>query len=110
MRFPLRLTGLIAAPHTPMNADGSLNPEAIEQQAELLQEAGVRGAFICGTTGESLSLAMTERMSVMEAWEHAADEAFPLVVHIGGNSLSEARALAAHADDCGADALAVMAP
>jgi N-acetylneuraminate lyase len=110
MRFPLRLTGLIAAPHTPMDADGNFNPDAVALQAELLQEADVRGAFICGTTGESLSLAMSERMAVMEAWEHAADEAFPLVVHVGGNSLTESRALAAHADDCGADAIAVMAP
>jgi N-acetylneuraminate lyase len=110
MRFPLRLTGLIAAPHTPMKSDGSINADAVALQAELLQEADVRGAFICGTTGESLSLAMTERMAVMEAWEHAADEAFPLVVHVGSNSLTESRALAAHADDCGADAIAVMAP
>src|ERR1019366_7251296 len=110
MRFPLRLTGLVAAPHTPMNADGSLNPDAIALQAALLQEAGVNGAFICGTTGESLSLAVTERMTVMEAWELAVDEDFPIVVHVGGNSLVESRALAAHADECGADAIAVMAP
>ena len=72
MRFPLRLTGLIAAPHTPMNADGSLNPTIISAQAQLLQESGVSGAFICGTTGESLSLSVSERMAVMEAWEQAA--------------------------------------
>ena len=36
MRFPLRLTGLVAAPHTPMHADGSLNPAAVAAQARLL--------------------------------------------------------------------------
>jgi N-acetylneuraminate lyase len=110
MRFPLRLTGLIAAPHTPMHADGSLNPEAIAMQVQLLQEAGVNGAFICGTTGESLSLAVSERMAVMKAWEKAAAGSLTLIAHVGSNSLIEARALAAHAADCGADAIAVMAP
>jgi N-acetylneuraminate lyase len=110
MRFPLRLTGLIAAPHTPMNADGSLNVSAISAQAQLLQESGVRGAFICGTTGESLSLSIAERMAVMKAWEKAAQGKLKLVVHVGSNSLTDARALAAHAADCRADAIAVMAP
>ncbi len=110
MRFPLRLSGLIAAPHTPMNADGSVNPSVISAQAELLLESGVRGAFICGTTGESLSLSVTERMAVAEAWDLAAAGRFPIVVHVGSNSLTDARALAAHAADCGASAIAVMAP
>ena len=110
MRFPLRLTGLIAAPHTPMHADGSLNPAMIAQQAALLQESGVRGAFIGGTTGESLSLTVTERMSVTEAWRDAVHGKMPIVVHVGCNSLPDARSLASHAAQCGADAIAVMAP
>jgi N-acetylneuraminate lyase len=110
MRFPLRLTGLIAAPHTPMNADGSLNTTAIAAQAQLLQEAGVRGAFICGTTGESLSLTVGERVAVTEAWCEAVGAKMPLVVHVGSNSLLEARVLAGHAAQCGVSAIAAMAP
>jgi N-acetylneuraminate lyase len=110
MRFPLRLTGLIAAPHTPMNADGSLNPAAIAAQAHLLQESGVRGAFICGTTGESLSLTVGERVAVTEAWCAAVGTQMPLVVHVGSNSLLEARVLAGHAAQCGVSAIAAMAP
>jgi N-acetylneuraminate lyase len=110
MRFPLRLTGLVAAPHTPMHADGSVNPKAIAAQAQLLLESGVRGAFIGGTTGESLSLTAVERMSVTEAWLEAAGKKMPIVVHVGCNSLPEARALARHAARYHASAIAVMAP
>ena len=110
MRFPLRLTGLVAAPHTPLKADGSLNPGTISAQARLLLESGVRGAFICGTTGESLSLTVAERMAITEAWREAAGSAMPLVVHVGSNSVQDARALAAHAAKCKVDAIAVMAP
>ena len=121
MRFPLRLLGLIAAPHTPMNSDGSLNPAMIPAQAQLLRESGVRGAFICGTTGESLSLTVSERVAVTEAWCEALtpspspsargdSEAMPIVVHVGSNSLLEARVLAGHAAQCGVSAIAAMAP
>ena len=110
MRFPLRLTGLIAAPHTPMNADGSLNPKAISAQAQLLLESNVRGAFIAGTTGESLSLTVSERMIVADAWCESAKGKMPIVVHVSSNSVVDARALATHAAQCKVDAIAVMAP
>ena len=110
MRFPLRLTGLVAAPHTPMHADGSLRPETVSAQAQLLRESGVAGAFICGTTGESLSLTVSERMTLAEAWTEAVRGAMPIVVHVGANSVLDARSLAAHAAQCGAAAIAVMAP
>ncbi len=110
MRFPLRLTGLVAAPHTPLHPDGVLNPGGIPALARLLREAGVRGAFICGTTGESLSLTTRERMAVTEAWCEAVGGAMPVVVHVGSNSLPEARMLAEHAAKRGVSAIAVMAP
>ncbi len=110
MRFPLRLTGLVAAPHTPMKPDGSLNPALISAQCRLLLESGVRGAFICGTTGESLSLTVAERLALTEAWREAAGGKMPIVVHVGSNSLLDARSLAAHAAKCKVDAIAVMAP
>src|SRR5947209_496998 len=110
MRFPLRLLGLVAAPHTPMNADASLRPEMVAAQAQLLRASSVKGVFIGGTTGESLSLTVAERMELTEAWREALGEAMPIVVHVGCNSLPEARTLAAHAAKCNASAIAVMAP
>jgi N-acetylneuraminate lyase len=57
-------TGLIAAPHTPFAADGSLNLGVIEKQCEKLIDDGVTGAFICGSTGEGVSLSTAERQAV----------------------------------------------
>src|SRR5947209_17091760 len=105
-RMTLRLTGLVAAPHTPLHADGSLNLAAIECQAQLLLETGVRGAFVCGTTGESHSLTVEERMQVAARWLQVAGGRLPVVVHVGHNCLADARALAAHAQRIGADAIA----
>jgi N-acetylneuraminate lyase len=62
-----RLSGLIAAPFTAMQADGSLNLSLIERQAKSLAENHVNGAFICGTTGEGMSLTTDERLQVAES-------------------------------------------
>ncbi len=57
---------MIAAPFTALNGDGSLNLAMIERQAIALVENNVSGAFICGTTGEGLSLTTNERLQVAE--------------------------------------------
>jgi N-acetylneuraminate lyase len=105
-----KVQGLIAAPNTPMNADGSIRPEVIDKQARLLARNGVIGAFICGTMGESLSLTTQERMDVAERWVRAAGRDMKVVVHAGHNSIQDAKALAAHAQKIGAWAAAAMPP
>ena len=50
------LKGLIAAPFTPMHKDGSLNLSVIPAYYEMLKANGVSGAFICGSTGEGVSM------------------------------------------------------
>jgi N-acetylneuraminate lyase len=106
----LKLTGLIAAPFTPFRPDGSLNLEAVPAQVQLLEEAKVRGAFICGTTGESSSLTVAERCGLAERWVQAVGGRMPVIVHVGHNCLPDAQALAAHAARTGAAAIAALAP
>lgn len=105
-----RLTGLIAAPFTAMNADCSLNLVIIGQQARTLAKNKVNGAFICGTTGEGLSLTTDERIQIAEKWMSVAPRSLPIIVHVGHQSLNESRALAAHAERLGASAFATIAP
>lgn len=100
--------GLIAAPFTAMHQNGSLNEEMIAEQARALIADGVTGAFICGTTGEGLSLTSAERRTVAEAWREATPETFNLFVHVAHPAIAEARALAMHARDIGANAIAAM--
>lgn len=105
-----RLTGLIAAPHTPFHPDGSLNPDMIDRQAEHMVRSGIDGVFVCGTTGEGMSLTSAERRTVAERWVEAAAGRFPVVVHVGHACAADARELAAHAEAVGADAVAAVAP
>jgi N-acetylneuraminate lyase len=105
------LTGLIAAPPTPMFQDGSLNLAVVEKQARCLIENGIKAAFVCGSTGEGLSLSTTERMQVAERWKAVVGDRLPILVHAGHHSLVEARVLAEHAEKkIAARAIATMAP
>lgn len=105
-----KLEGLIAAPFTPMTADGALNLPAVKPYADLLVASGVKGVFICGTTGESASLTTDERRAVAEAWVAAAAGRLKVIVHVGSNCAADAIALAQHAEQSGADAIGAMAP
>jgi len=99
----------IAAPFTPFDESGGVTLERVAAQAQYLRRTGVAGAFVCGTTGEGLSLTMTERRAVAERWREAA-EGLKLFVHVGHSSVAEARTLAAHAAAIGVDAIAAMGP
>ena len=63
-----KLEGLIAAPHTPFNSDGSVNLDMIPKQIDVLVKQGVVGAYICGTTGEGICCSVEERKAVMKKW------------------------------------------
>lgn len=104
-----RFRGLVAAPFTPFHPDGSVNLGVIPAYARLLRDNGVSAAFVCGTTGEGLSLTQTERMQVAEAWMKVADDKLRVIVHVGHNCLADAQELVRHAARIGAAATGAFA-
>lgn len=104
------LSGLIAAPHTPFDACGNMALEVVTLQATHLVEQGITGVFICGTTGEGVSLTNAERRLLCERWVAAAGEDLKVIAHVGHTSLGDARELARHAESTGAWAVSSVAP
>lgn len=105
------LSSLVAATHTPFRPDGSLHLGIVEKQAAHLLQQGVRFAFIGGTTGESSSLTVEERLALTTRWmEVTRGTDLRVVVHVGANCLADARALAAQAGQLGAAAISALAP
>ena len=104
------LKGLIAAPFTPFNQDGSINVNNIPDYAKLLKKDGVSGAFVCGSSGEGLLMTTAERKTVLEAWVPFASEDFKLIAHIGSTSYETSRELAKHAEKLGVYAIGCMGP
>lgn len=107
----VKLHGLVAATHTPFRPDGRLNLGGVERQAEHLHRNCVKTVFIGGSTGESHSLSVEERLALALRWsEVVRGSGLRLVVHVGSNCLADARTLAAQAQELRADAVAALSP
>jgi N-acetylneuraminate lyase len=105
-----KLTGLVAAPFTPMDKNGNLNLGLVEKYAEKLKKDGVGGVFVCGTTGEGMLMTSEERKSVAEKWIEQQNPMFKVIVHVGTTSARQSRELAVHAQNAGAYAVGCMGP
>lgn len=103
-------TGLIPAAYTPCRPDGELNVGPIPELARLFVEQQAPAVFVCGSTGECHAFTREERMRTAEAWVAAAPEGLDVIVHVGTNCQRDGIALAAHAKQIGAAAVAALAP
>lgn len=111
MTIAKKISGLVAATHTPFRPDGELNLAIVEKQAALLQSDGVGLAFIGGTTGEGHSLSLEERRALTVRWlEVVRGSSLNVIVHVGSNCLADARVLARQAEELGAAAIAAISP
>ncbi|MGE5226690.1 MAG: dihydrodipicolinate synthase family protein [Planctomycetaceae bacterium] len=106
-----RLHGAIAAMVTPLTDGGlHLDEVSVPSLIRFLAEGGVDGVLTCGTTGEGVLLRSQERMRLTELALAARPAGFQVAVHAGAQTTADTVALAAHAMDHGADAVAVIAP
>lgn len=106
------LEGLIAAPFTPFDKAGNLNLALIPSYYQFLKQNDVTGAFICGSTGEGVSMTVKEKMAVAEAWSDCThgDEDFKVMMFLGGTSIADCKELAIHAREIGLYAISFTAP
>ena len=93
-----KLTGLIAAPHTPFDASSNVNFEEIDKIAKHLINDGVKGIYVCGTTGEGIHCSVEERKAIAERWVSASDNQLDIIVHTGALSIVDTLELTRHAD------------
>jgi len=105
------LRGAIAAAATPLRDGGRrLDEDSFAPLTQFLAAGGIDGLLACGTTGEGVLLSMEERRRTAELFLAARPAGFQVAVHAGAQTTHDTVALAAHALDVGADAVAVIAP
>src|SRR5579862_793926 len=105
------IRGAFAAALTPLRDGGAaLDEGVVEPYVAFLAEGGVDGALVCGTTGEGILLTAPERMRLLELFVAAARGKLAVAAHCGAQTTAETAALAAHAAEAGADAVAVIGP
>ena len=104
------LNGLIAATVTPLDPAGAVDVTAIKPMIDRLIESGVTGLYVCGSTGEGMSLTCQERKNVVEASVDATGGRVPVIVQVGHNSITDACDLAKHAMSAGANVVSATCP
>jgi dihydrodipicolinate synthase/N-acetylneuraminate lyase len=105
------LRGALAASITPLRDGGaSLDDEAFEPVVDFFVAGGLDGLLAMGTNGEGILLSLSERRRAAELFVLAARRRLQVAVHCGAQTTADTVALAAHAAEHGADAVAVIAP
>lgn len=105
--------GAATALATPFADDGSVDLETLGKLIDRQISAGIDAVVLCGTTGESPTLAANEKI---EIWRYAreridkAERRVPLIAGTGGNDTDGSVRLSHSAELCGADALLVVTP
>jgi len=105
-----KLKGLIAATYTPLDDQGNVDTTIIRPMVDHLLKSGASGLYVCGSTGEGISLSSDERRRVAHTFVEATNGRVPVIVQVGHNSLAEAQQLAAHAKQVGADVVSATCP
>lgn len=108
----MKLSGIIAAPVTPMSSDGqSLAADSVlNAYFKFLIERNISGILVGGTTGEGMLLNLEERKLLAEKAVEMVDHAVPVLIHVGTNSTADTIQLAKHAASIKADGIAVVSP
>lgn len=103
-----KFEGVFVALNAIYDKDDQVNLEAMEQLVKIYKSKGVKGVYVCGSTGEGFLLNSFERMLIADAVKKAAGDDFTVIVHVGCASTKESIELAKHAEMIGADAVSAV--
>lgn len=80
-----KIKGTGVALITPFNDDKSIDFQSLENLLNYVISGGVNYLVLMGTTGESTTLSMTEKIEVFDFCKKINDGRLPIVLGIGGN-------------------------
>ena len=93
---------------TPMKADGSVDFEAAQKLAKQLVADGADGLVVNGTTGESPTTHMEEKVELVQAVKDVVS--VPVISGAGSNDTAHTVRMVEQTQEAGADAVLVVAP
>src|SRR5262245_3867211 len=105
-----KLSGVIAAIATPIDATGEPDLARATTLARFLLDHGCDGLNVLGTTGEATSFSLEQRKRVMSAYKDAGIPTDRLMVGTGAAATADAVALTRHAADLGFAGALVLPP
>ncbi|WNW11250.1 4-hydroxy-tetrahydrodipicolinate synthase [Pseudomonas sp. DTU_2021_1001937_2_SI_NGA_ILE_001] len=104
------IAGSMVALVTPMDAQGSLDWDALSKLVDFHLQEGTNAIVAVGTTGESATLDVNEHIEVIRRVVDQVAGRIPVIAGTGANSTSEAVELTRNAKSAGADACLLVVP
>lgn len=106
MNFGKILTAMI----TPFDENGEINFDETTKLVNYLLENGTEGLVVAGTTGESPTLTTKEKIALFSHVVKIVDKRVPVIAGTGGNNTKSTIELTKEAENCGVDAIMLVAP
>lgn len=110
MRDLEKYKGVIPAFYACYEDDGSVSPERTQKLARYLLDKGVKGLYVCGSSGECIYQSKEERKVILENVMKVAKGKLTVIAHVACNNTADSQELAAHAESLGVDAIAAIPP
>ena len=102
--------GIIPAFYACYDDEGRTSPQRARELTRHLIKKGVKGLYVCGSSGECIYLNKEERKRTLEAVMEEAAGKVTVIAHVACNNTEDSQELAAHAQTLGVDAIAAIPP
>lgn len=110
MRDLTKYQGVIPAFYACYDDNGDVSAERTANFAKYLLEKGVKGLYVCGSSGECIYQSKEERKLTLESVMEAVGGKMTIIAHVACNNTRDSMELAAHAESLGVDAIAAIPP
>ncbi len=105
-----KIQGIWTAIVTPFNEDFSLDMPAFERLVLRQRDAGIDGIVIAGTTGESPTLSVQEKLSLIKKARALVGSTMAIMAGSGSSNTQQSIELSKLSCDAGADSLLIVTP
>lgn len=95
---------------TPFDKNGAIDYEVVEQIIEHLIANGTETIIVCGTTGESPTLSVEEKLQLIDFTVKKVNKRIPVVAGTGDNETDFSIVMTKKAEALGVDAVMLVAP
>lgn len=102
--------GIIPAFYACYDDEGNVSAERTKAFAEYLSDKGVKGLYVCGSSGECIYQSVEERKLILESVMQAVGGRLTVIAHVACNNTRDSMELARHAQSLGVDAIAAIPP
>lgn len=94
---------------TPFTEDG-INFKELEKLIEYQISEGIDSIIVCGTTGESSTMTLDEKKTLIKFAIETIDNRVPVIIGTGSNNTASSIELSQYAESAGADGLLLVTP